>query len=693
MELSKSQEEAVKTIDGQVILISCPGSGKTSTVVRRVKYMVDQGIPPTSILVLTFSKAAAMEMKERFLKLPGGNMETEKNVWFSTIHSFCYNVLAPAYKLTSQNILLETEGWMIVRRGLEALKKKGTLKMEIRDYGEFTSSCIREISMVNNNGVDWNSYRAETCPTKEFHAIYDLYEEEKRNLGKIDYDDMLRMCLELLSNRPEYLEFYRNRFRYLIIDEYQDTNFLQRDILYLLAGGSEKANICVVGDDDQSIYKFRGAKPEIMLNFAESYPSCKQIYMDVNYRSRPFIVNCAKRLIEHNTVRFEKDIKPFKDGTGIVETSFAKNSSLEVANLVKKLESVHQNGIPYEDMAVLYRNNKQAGFLSLMLLGNNIPFHSNDAVQSPYKHWIFSDIMAFYRMAEGIGTKQDFIQILNKPNRFLPPQIFRDIDPHDEKAAIRAVSNSGLEYWKIQRGRTELHDFYLNLKMMKGTDPVRLLDLIDGMAGYRAYLKSYAQYRNMDETELTEVIKSYLLDIKEPQISSMDGWIEYAKQVNAKIDRINSEKGKKTGITISTMHKSKGLEWDVVFLFGANEGTIPSSKAKNREAVEEERRLFYVAATRAKEQLYISYVKDENGNGTKSRFITEFMGDIRDRKDSAVSNKSPARFRKGQKVRHRLYGKGIVVQTVPGAVAVKFDDETVIRKFEQKEYDTLTITA
>ena len=262
--------------------------------------MVEQGIPSDQILVLTFSRAAANEMKSRFLKLmPEGDRRGE-NALFATIHSFCFNIIAHAYNLNVSNILNENEGWMIIRKGIEALKRKNILKMEIRDYADFTSNCLREISVINNNGVDWNTYKAESCPTSEFRAIYELYEEQKHSIGKIDYDDMLKMCYKLLLENEEYLSYYKNKFRYIIVDEYQDTNFLQRDILYLLAGTPEEANICVVGDDDQSIYKFRGAKPEIMLSFQNSYPSCKQIYMDTNYRSEPCIINQAKRLIEHN---------------------------------------------------------------------------------------------------------------------------------------------------------------------------------------------------------------------------------------------------------------------------------------------------------------------------------------------------------------------------------------------------------
>ena len=679
MKLSKPQEEAMKTTDGQIILISCPGSGKTSTVVRRVQYMVEHGIPPQEMLVLTFSKAAATEMKERFLNLMPKEDRRGENVWFATIHSFCYNIIASAYKLNADNILGETEGWMIIRKGLDELKRKKILKMSIRDYADFTSSCLREISVINNNGVDWSTYKAQTCPTSEFREIYNLYEEEKQCIGKIDYDDMLKLCYQLLSEREDYLEYYKNRFRYIIVDEYQDTNFLQRDILYLLAGSPDEANLCVVGDDDQSIYKFRGARPEIMLGFSDVYPNCRQIYMDVNYRSEPCIIQHAKQLIEHNKTRFSKDIKAFKTGEGLIQEMPAKTSENEVINIVNKIQLLHsEKNTKYEDMAVLYRNNKQASFLSLILMRKGIPFHSNDQIQSPYKHWIFQDLMAYYRLAEGIGNGHDLIQVINKPNRFIPVQKLYKAVP-EEKTIARLVYNSVEEPWKRNKAVDEVHDFFQNLRLLQKNTPSDFVQLVYSLAGYHAYLKSYAAYRNMDITELTGMISSYMEDIKENHISSVPEWIQYADEINLKIDSINKSRSKK-GVSISTMHKAKGLEWDTLFLLGANEGTVPSEKTVEQGGLEEERRLFYVAVTRAKRELYISYT--DNNEAHKSRFVSEFLGQDKEKTGTGKGYK----FRKGQKVQHQDYGKGTILQISPDAIAVKFDNSAVICKFAKKQF-------
>lgn len=475
MQLSEQQKEAMTTVNGQVILISCPGSGKTSTVVRRVQYMVGQGIPADQILVLTFSKAAALEMAERFYKL-AGNTEMAAGVTFATIHSFCYSVIAPEYQLNVRNILGAESQWMIIRKGVEYLKRNEELSMEIRDYVEFTNSCLREISVINNNGCDWNTYQAETCPTEEFHKIYNLYEQSKHESGKIDYDDMLKLCYQLFCDQPEVLEAYRQRFKYLIVDEYQDTNFLQRDILYMLAGDPRTANICVVGDDDQSIYKFRGARPEVMLGFSRQYPGCKEINMDVNYRSCTSIIHYAKRLIEHNQQRFPKDIKPFRTSEGVIKHFGCKNTNMELNQVARNLKAMHEN-LPYEEMAVLYRNNNQAVLLSAALSRKGIPFHSDDKLSSPYKHWIFADMMAYYRLASGTGDWKDLIQVINHPNRFIPENALRNCPP-DRLAVLNCIQDAPMEPWKKKKAMAQVRDFFMNLQLMDRSDPKTFIEMV-----------------------------------------------------------------------------------------------------------------------------------------------------------------------------------------------------------------------
>lgn len=681
MELSKEQQEAVENVNGQVILISCPGSGKTSTIIRRVSHMVEVGIPPHQILVLTFSRDAAAEMETRYRQFKYA--ETRQDVVFSTIHSFCFQVVAAAYQMGSENILRDSDAWMIVRRGLDDLRRTGNIKMQIRDYADFTSSCIREISVINNNCMDdvvkWDNYDAQTCPTKEFRMVYELYERQKRSMGKIDYDDMLRLCYRLFRDQPDILEEYQRRYRYIIVDEYQDTNYIQASIIYMLAGKEKDANICIVGDDDQSIYRFRGARPEIMLNFPDTYPNCRRIYMETNFRSEPEIINAAKKLIAHNKKRFPKDIRPHKKGHGTLEVFNGKNARDEVFQLIGKLEKYHNDGIDYTDMAVLYRNNKQAGFLAVALMGREIPFYSSERISSPYSHWIFSDIMAFYRLAEGIGTNQDLIQVINKPNRFIPTNCLRKC-PISRKAVLDAVRMEIGENWKWNKAEYSIQSFFQNLKYLKGVDPEDFLDILNTFTGYVAYLEEYARYRQQDPSELTNILALYAEDIKSQGITSMEQWTDYARQMNASVNEMNQNRSKQ-GVFISTMHRSKGLEWDNVFIMGANDNIIPSPYAKDVEAVEEERRLFYVAATRARKRLCISWAETLGDEGKRSRFVDEIFDSAFLAQSSKDVPSKRIKFKKRDKVFHEKYGKGVVIQTTGEEIIVKFDNKTVLCKF------------
>lgn len=682
MQLSKKQMEAVTTTEGQLLVISCPGSGKTSTVINRVKYMVEEKqIPGENILVVTFSKAAANEMMERFLKLTGQSVSP---VTFSTIHSFCYQAIAPYYRITPANILRESEGWMIVRKGIEFLMKENKLEMAgFSGMVEFTNSCLREISVINNNytSLNWSEYVAETCSTHDFQLIYELYENEKRKMEKIDFDDMLKLCRQMLMENPHFLDGYRRKFRYIIVDEYQDTNFLQRDILYLLAGPSESANICVVGDDDQSIYKFRGARPEIMLGFNKDYPNCKSIYMSVNYRSEPKIIESAKRLIEKNTKRFKKDIKPNRDGKGVVEPLQCKENAEEVFQIIRKAKELKNSGISYDDMAILFRNNNQGFFPSMLLMRLNIPFHSNDKLESPYKHWIFQDLLAFYRLSNGCGTNQDLIQVINRPQRYIPVECLKYCDL-TEKEVIKAVNRVAMEDWKLKSCIRSVHSFFQDLNLLKDCDPQTFIQMVMRMVGYDSYLKNFAKYRNMDPEDFLSLVQSYIDDAKQEGIETFEDLIRYGQSVNQKIDQINENKAK-DGISLSTMHKAKGLEWDVVFILGADDGIMPSKYTKD---VEEERRLFYVAATRAKKQLYVAFMEDNSIKRARSRFVSELFGYSveEDKKTSHDETKYP-KFKRKDAVTHADFGDGIVLNYCDNVAAVKFSKEASIRKFEGKE--------
>lgn len=411
MEKNNAQEEIIHTVNGQLLVVACPGSGKTTTLLRRIHYMINEAkIPAQQILMVTFSSAAAKEMKTRYQKKFGMDAVT-----FSTIHSMCMSILKKFGGYTKESILSDPREYFY-----EVLRKqKG-----INDINEFITGLITEISVINNNSIDLNSYKPKCTKDKKlFLKLINGYQEYKEELHLIDFDDMLQKAYEIMVNDKECLDFLRNKYRYIQVDEYQDTNLIQKDIIYLLAG--QDGNLAVVGDDDQSIYAFRGAKPEIMLNFQKEYPKSKMVKMSTNYRSGKKIISEADRVIKSNTNRFQKDFIGFKPENGAVEYIVTEEKKDEILKIYSRIKKLLNDGENPADIAVLFRTNRQAEKMAAILFRNQIPFQSNEKIQSKYEHWMFQDLQAYYRLAnkhldnKSSDARRDLSRVLNHPNRYL----------------------------------------------------------------------------------------------------------------------------------------------------------------------------------------------------------------------------------------------------------------------------------
>ena len=411
MEKNNAQEEIIHTVNGQLLVVACPGSGKTTTLLRRIHYMINEAkIPAQQILMVTFSSAAAKEMKTRYQKKFGMDAVT-----FSTIHSMCMSILKKFGGYTKESILSDPREYFY-----EVLRKqKG-----INDINEFITGLITEISVINNNSIDFNSYKPKCTKDKKlFLKLINGYQEYKEELHLIDFDDMLQKAYEIMVNDKECLDFLRNKYRYIQVDEYQDTNLIQKDIIYLLAG--QDGNLAVVGDDDQSIYAFRGAKPEIMLNFQKEYPKSKMVKMSTNYRSGKKIISEADRVIKSNTNRFQKDFIGFKPENGAVEYIVTEEKKDEILKIYSRIKKLLNDGENPADIAVLFRTNRQAEKMAAILFRNQIPFQSNEKIQSKYEHWMFQDLQAYYRLAnkhldnKSSDARRDLSRVLNHPNRYL----------------------------------------------------------------------------------------------------------------------------------------------------------------------------------------------------------------------------------------------------------------------------------
>ena len=399
MKIDTSQINAIRHKDGPELVLAGPGSGKTLVITRRVQHLIDQyHVPPSAILVITFTKAAATEMRQRFEKLMGGRRVP---VSFGTFHAVYFMILKHAYGYTADNIVKEEQRLQFMKEYIRRLR------LEYDDENEFISSLFSEISLIKNTSVNLAHYYSSCCGQDVFRNIFEAYENFLHQNRFIDFDDMLVYCKELLVQRPDILAAWQRKYQYILIDEFQDINQIQYDIIRMLAAPQD--NLFIVGDDDQSIYRFRGARPEIMLNFTKDYPDAGKVILDTNYRSGAEIVRHAGNLISFNQKRFEKKIAPAaKTGIPVVKQEFQTQREQNLY-VIQEILRLHREGMEYKDMAVLFRTNMQPRFLMEMMLDYSISFTAKDRIPNIYDHWITRDLFAYIDIARGDRRLNDVI--------------------------------------------------------------------------------------------------------------------------------------------------------------------------------------------------------------------------------------------------------------------------------------------
>lgn len=600
--LNEKQEEAANFKDGQMLVVSCPGSGKTTVIVERAKRLIDAGVKPENILVITFTKEAAVQMQNRYFNKYGGS-----GIFFGTIHSICFRVLSKAFAYGKDDILLATEQW-------EFFQKYLYKRVSTADLGEFIKGLVTEIGYVRNKGIDYRSYKPQNCDKDLFYEVFRAYAEYKRDMGKIDFDDMLVLCRQCFLERPKELAYWKAQFPYIMIDEFQDTNNIQADIFYMLAG--KQGNIFVVGDDDQSIYGFRSADSSIMLNFPKQF-KCSMVNLDTNYRSEREIINRAAKLIAHNKSRFKKAFLGNKPDAGTVSAVCCNAAEQELNEIVKNIESAHRSGTPYQEMAVLYRTNIENQLLIGRMMKLNIPFYTTENPKDYHQDFIFQDILAYYRLAEGIDKKGDVQRILNRPSRYLKTEVFKNCR-YDQRELLDACNCLGDN---AARAMAKIYELLHSVEQLRGKGPFEFVSyLVNGM-DYRLFIDNYCKFVQRDKEMVNQLLDLLMEESK--GFATMEEWIAYAKFYSENLQKQKRNK-KKEGICFSTFHSAKGLEWDRVYIMNTNEGYAPHKKAETPEDFEEERRLFYVAVTRARKECRIFYTMV---NGPKklepSRFLFE----------------------------------------------------------------------
>ena len=607
MGFNEAQTQAIQHTDGPCLVLAGPGSGKTLTIVNRVKYLIEkQKVRPEEILVVTFTRFAAAEMKSRLCLVMG---KRDLPVTVGTFHGIYYGILKWAYRMNQENILSETEKYQILRG---VINKE---RMEIFDEEDFIQDIAAEIGKVKNNRIPLEEFVSEKCSADAFRNIYRNYEQHRKELKKIDFDDMLVLCYELFRSRPDVLAQWQKKFRYVLIDEFQDINRIQYDVIRMLA--QPENNLFVVGDDDQAIYGFRGADSELMLGFGKDFPNAKQILLGMNYRSTANIVQNSLKLIENNVERYSKKLEANREGGSCLHIQEVKDPVEEAEYVLEEIQKCKENGIKEEEIAILFRVHTDARAVVEAMVERKIPFQMKEHLPNIYEHFIAKDIMAYFRLATGAWHRQDFLQIMNRPKRYLG---------RDSVAGAKVSFEDMRKFycdkdWMIDR----IDQFEWDVKMLMKMAPYAAIQYIRKRIGYDDFLKEYAFTHQINRSDLNEV----LAEIEEAAkaFSSVEEWFAHVEEYTETLKVKEKERNRpRPGVRLMTIHASKGLEFKQVFLIAANEGRIPYQKAKTDKEIEEERRLFYVAMTRAKDFLKICYVKIKNGKEvTPSRFVDELL--------------------------------------------------------------------
>ena len=561
--LNENQLKAVNHLDGPCMVLAGPGSGKTRVITYRIANMVvNKNIKPTSILAISFTKASSIEMKNRALSL--SNDFRMNKVTYGTFHSVFFRILRYFENYNIESILDEKTK----RIGLKNILKG--LNIENADDDETIGQVINEISYVKNELMDKRDFKSEVLTNDEFIKVYNFYEEYKQQMNKIDFDDMLIKTYELLKNNKAALDRVRSVYRYILVDEFQDINKVQFEALKLIANPSN--NIFVVGDEDQSIYGFRGSRPDFLLEFEEYFSNTKKVLLDINYRSKGEIINIANRLIEKNTNRYEKVIKCGQGNGAKVNYISPEDSEEEAVYIAKDIKNkVQEDYTEYTDFAVIYRTNIQSRALVDVFMDMRIPFVVKDSIVTIYDHWAAQDILAYLRIGVNPNSNKDWIRIINKPFRYISKDNLNLIK--DEPDFINSLINKCDLHPKQVK---TINDLDIDISYVKGLNPKNAISYIRTTLDYDRYILDYCTNRKIKTNGLIEILNE--LESSATNFKTIQEYLEHIERVKSEI--VDNKNNKETdGVIFTTMHSAKGLEFKNVYIIGANEGTIPHEKS------------------------------------------------------------------------------------------------------------------
>ncbi len=588
------QKEAIEHTDGPAAVLAGPGSGKTFVTTQRIHRLItSQGVAPEQILVITFTKAAALEMQERFFRL----MANERPpVHFGTFHAVFYYILRQSAQYRGYTIITETERRKLVRDLIHTHKR--FLGLQEEDIEEL----LAEISRRKTGGVQ-TPLSIQKLSEEDFRFLAGEYQGYLREFSKFDFDDLVDECRKLLIEDDKVRKEWQTQFRYILIDEFQDISPKQYEIMKLLA--APENNLFIVGDDDQAIYGFRGAAPDSMQQFFKDYGEAKRIFLDVNFRCHEKVVFAAGKVVSENENRLPKEIRAsHEEGAGIL--FFHEETEADVGKAVIAALAEEQATGRLSDCALICRTNFDCGMWAQTLYEAELPYTLREKPRDRFAHFVIQDIRAYLALAAGDHKRRYFLRIMNRPLRYMK----RDSLPGEqvEREALIAY------YANVPKMQDNVKRLYRDLDNLAGKRLHLQIHYIRNVMGYDAWLR---EKYGSEKAEMFQKVGEEFEQFSR-QFTALQDMNDYISQYR---EVIREETSKKEGIQILTMHAAKGLEFPHVYIPDCNEGKIPLDKSKTKEAVEEERRMFYVAMTRAKQKLCLFYHNGKTGKDAPSRFL------------------------------------------------------------------------
>ena len=705
--LNDKQLEAVNTVDGPVLILAGAGSGKTTVLINRINHMISNcKITPWSILTITFTNKAANEIKERLANTIG---EDAKDIWASTFHSMCVRIL---------------------RRDAEKIGyKSGFTIYDSADSNTLIKECIKEIGYNDKDfpskmvlSVISSAKDKLITPAMFLHEytgdfrmekigrLYERYQQKLKSFNAFDYDDLIMQTVKLLENNEDVLDYYQHRFKYIMVDEYQDTSHSQYRLIYNLAKAHH--NICVVGDDDQSIYKFRGADISNILDFEKQFKDTKIIKLEQNYRSTQPILDAANAVIKNNAGRKDKNLWTGKTDGDKVTVYCAANEREEAYFAVRKIEEYVRSGGNYKDIAILFRMNAQSRVVEEVLLNNAIPYRLLSGIKF-YDRKEIKDIIAYLRLIVNPTDDISLTRIINEPKRSIGKATVDKVAKiaYDNNTSMFDILCHVIEYEDLRRSATSIISF-TNLinSLINKIEDLSVSELVKYLISESGYVYALEKENTIEAKTRIENINEFLSVVLEFEKAMPEGkLVDFLEGVSLLSDIDNYDE-EQDAVALMTLHSAKGLEFPVVFMVGMEENVFPSSASMySTEEVEEERRLCYVGITRAKEKLFMTtsasrIIFGQTSYNPPSRFLREIPSGLLDgeisrpretgykvetevKNYSTIFNKNLTQsaqksvtldFKAGDRVKHMRFGEGTVLSAVSmGAdmkLSVAFDN-------------------